>query len=377
MKKPFLFTPGPTPIPERVLAALAQPPINHRSQEFKNVIEDVRAKLKSIFQTKNEVLILTSSGTGAMEASIASLKKSDRVLVIMGGKFGERFEKLSKAFGLATDVIQVEWGKSVSINEIESKISANTYDALAIQASETSTGTTHPISEISKLLQKKSPNTLLMVDGITAVGAMDIAADRDQIDFLISGSQKAFMLPPGLSFVSVSAKALNRMKDSDLPKFYFDLEREHKNILENQTAFTPNIALVMALRESLTMLLEEGLSNVFSRHMKLAEASRKALQALGFQLASEAPSVACTAAFFPKSTDGKKLLSNLRERYGFTIAGGQDQWEGKALRLSHLGYYSPFDLLNAIAALGRELNRQGVASDTARALSIFMDTYDL
>ncbi|MDB5037534.1 MAG: Class aminotransferase [Bacteriovoracaceae bacterium] len=377
MKKRFLFTPGPTPLPERVMEALGRPIINHRSQDFKDLLGKVRDQLKKVFQTKNEVIILTTSGTGAMEGALSSsLKKTDRVLVVNAGKFGERFEKLSKALGLETDVIQIEWGKSVTPAQIEAKLDKK-YAALCIQASETSTGTLHPIEAISKVLQKKSPETLLIVDGITAVGAMNIPADEWKIDILISGSQKAFMLPPGLAFASISEKALEKMKSSDIPKFYLDFQREHKSILENQTAFTPAISLVVALHEALTMLLDEGLPLVFSRHEKLAESSRAALKALGLTLASEAPSVACTAAFLPNSINGKTFLKNIRDKYGFTIAGGQDEWEGKAIRLSHLGYYTAFDLMNAIAAMGRELNREGIKSDTAKALSVFMDTYDL
>jgi aspartate aminotransferase-like enzyme len=378
MKKPFLFTPGPTPIPDRVLAALSRPIINHRSQDFKNLVEKVRAQLKEVFQTKSEILILSGSGTAAMEGAIANtLQSTDRVLVVNAGKFGERFAKISKAFGLETDVIEVTWGESVSPNLIEEKLRQKTYAALCFQASETSTGTAQPIEAISKALQKTSPSTLLIVDGITAVGAVNIPADLWKIDILISGSQKAFMLPPGLAFASLSDKAREKMKTSNLPKFYLDFKREYQSILENQTAFTPAISLVVALHESLSMLLEEGLKKVFERHEKLAASTRSAVKGLGLSLASSAPSVACTAAFLPASIDGKKFLKSIRERYAFTLAGGQDQWEGKAIRLSHLGYYSPFDLMNAIAALGRELNRQGVAADTAKALSIFMDSYDL
>jgi aspartate aminotransferase-like enzyme len=310
-------------------------------------------------------------------AMCSSLKKSDRVLVVNAGKFGERFEKIALAYELETDVIRVDWGKPVQIAQIEEKLGSKTYAALFVQSSETSTGTLHPVQEISKAIERLSPDCLLIVDGITSVGASDIPCDQWKIDILVSGSQKAFMLPPGLAFAAVSPKALQRMKFSNLPKFYLDFQREHKNILENQTAFTPSISLVVALSVALDMLLEEGLPNVFRRHEKLAASTRLALRALGFTLASSAPGVACTAAFLPAGIDGKKFLRALRERYDFTVAGGQDQWEGKAIRLSHLGYYSPFDLLNAITAISRELLRQGCQNDTAKALQIFLDAYDL
>ncbi len=378
MLKPFLFTPGPTPLPDRVREALQKPIINHRSQDFKNLVSEVRMQLKEVFQTKNEVLILTCSGTGAMEGSLTScLKKNDRALVVNAGKFGERFEKIARALGLEVDTLTCDWGNSIAPEAIEKKLSENKYAALCLQASETSTGTTHPIEAISRLIQKKSAETLLIVDGITAVGAMNIPADQWKIDILISGSQKAFMLPPGLAFASLSDKAIAKMKTADLPCFYFDFRRELKNITENQTAFTPAISLVQGLHASLSMLLEEGLENVFKRHEKLAKATREALKVLGFKLATESPSVACSAAFLPQGVDGKIFLKKIRETYGFTIAGGQDQWEGKAIRLSHLGYYSPFDLISALIALGQTLQREGIKVETEKAVAQFIQVYGL
>lgn len=378
LKKRFLFTPGPTPIPERVLAAMARPIINHRSQDFKDLLAKVRLQLKEVFQTMNEILILSSSGTGAMEGALTScLKKTDEVLVINAGKFGERFSKIARAYDLKTHEIKIEWGKAVSPGAVEEFLKKNKVAALCIQASETSTGTQHPISEIAKVVRKVSPETLLIVDGITAVGASPIATDEWDLDILISGSQKAFMLPPGLSFASLSARAIERMKSANLPCFYFDFRRELKSIQDNQTAFTPAISLVVGLHESLSMLLEEGLSEVFKRHELLASATRRSLEAMGLRLASESPSVACSAAFLPEGVDGKALLKKIRDRYGFTIAGGQDAWEGRAIRLSHLGYYSPFDLVNAVLALGRSLEREGLKVDMSCTLDAFIKNIDL
>lgn len=377
MKKPFLFTPGPTPLPDAVLTALARPIINHRSQDFKDVVSDVRSKLKRLWQTKHEVLILTASGSGAMEGAIVStLKKSDRVLAVNGGKFGERWVKLAQAHGVQCDELKIEWGSAPTLDQIKNQLTPN-HAALLIQSSETSTGTQYPIEAIGQWMKAERPKTLLIVDGITSVAATPISTDLWGIDILISGSQKALMLPPGLAFASISEKALERMKTSDLPKFYFDFLREHKNILENQTAYTPAISLVVALKESLTMIFNEGVESVYRRHDLLARATRASIEAMGLKLASRSPSVACTAAFLPESIDGKSLLKLIRTDYGFTIAGGQDQWEGKAFRLSHLGYYSPFDLLNAITALGRALEKEGYQAELSRALQVFMDTYHL
>lgn len=376
MKKKFLFTPGPTPVPERVLEAMSRPVINHRSQDFKDVIADVRQKLKKVFQTQNEILILTASGTGAMEGAVSScLKKTDRVLVVDGGKFGERFAKIAKAFGLQTDVIKVEWGKPVRVEQIKEKLTPQ-HAALCIQASETSTATAHPLEEIMKLL-KNVPNCLSIVDGITAIGAMNIPTDAWGIDVMVSGSQKAFMIPPGLAFASLSSRAIERMKTGDLPRFYLDFQKELKAIQENQTAFTPNTTLVVALQEALNMMFEEGLENVWQRHARLAKSTRAALTTLGLKLASESPAIACSGAFLPEGMDGKAFLKKIRTNYGFTIAGGQDQWEGKVIRVSHLGYYTPFDLMTCITALGKQLQKDGFQNDTAQALKTFMDTYEL
>jgi len=322
-------------------------------------------------------MILTCSGTGAMEATLCSLlKKKERVLTVNGGKFGERFGKISKALELQTDILDVKWGQAVTIKQIEAKLSAE-HGALCLQASETSTGTYHPIQEISNWLQSKFPNCLLIVDGITAVGAMDIPVDGWKIDAMISGSQKAFMLPPGLAFVALSDKALERMQKSDLPKFYFDLKREYASTKDHQTAFTPSISLVIGLHQSLSLLLEEGLSQVYERHTRLASATRASLHALGLTLASESPSVTCTAAWLPEKIDGKAFLKKIKMNYGFTIAGGQDQWEGRVIRLSHLGYYTAFDLLSAITALGRQLEKEDFPAKTIEALRVFIETYEL
>lgn len=377
MKKPFLFTPGPTPLPPQVYAALSKPIINHRSQDFKKLIEDLRIRLKELWQTSNEVLILTASGTGAMEAALSScLRSSDRILTVNAGKFGERWAKIGRAYRLPTDEIQIPWGHPVRIEDLEKRMT-EAHSALLMTSSETSTGTQHPIDEVAQWMKKKFPRCLFVVDGMTSVGASPTKTDEWGVDLFISGSQKALMLPPGLAFVSVSKKAIERMSTSDLPRFYLDLKREHEALLQNQTAYTPNINLCFALQVALQLLFEEGLTNVYSRHERLAKASRASLQTLGLELASKAPSVACSAAFLPKEIDGKSLLKLIREDYGFTIAGGQDQWEGRAIRLSHLGYYSPFDLMNALTALGCGLRRQGFLCDTSKALKTFIDEYSL
>ncbi len=365
-------------MPDAVREAMSQSAVYHRSSDFKARFSYAQKLLQKIFETNSDVLILTASGTGALEAAVVSLhKRDDRVLVVDGGKFGERFHKITKSFGLETDIIKVDWGKAVSLADIEAALLKKKYASVCVQACETSTGTNHPVAEISALLQRSHSETLLIVDGITAVGAMPLSMDALKIDVLISGSQKAFMCPPGLSFVGLSSRAIDRLSASDIPKFYFDLSKELKSQRAGQSAYTPSTSLIEGLIAAMEILTDEGLKNVHERHQRLAQATRLALQALGFRLASENPAVACTAVFFPEGIDGKNFLKNIRERYGFTIAGGQDHWEGKVLRLSHLGYYTPFDLLNAITAIGCELKRQKVDVDFSKAVQIFVDAVGL
>ncbi len=325
------------------------------------------------------MIILTSSGTGAMEASLVSLhEKGDEILVVDGGKFGERFHSMSKSFGLVPTVEKVAWGDAVSVESLRKTLQSRAFRSLCIQACETSTGTHHPIEDIAKMLRESSPQTLLIVDGITAIGATPMPMDSWGIDCLISGSQKAFMMPPGLSFIGLSARAAKRIEDGGgLPRFYFDLRKELKSQSEGATAFTPATILVEGLLEALAMMNEEGLDRLYERHRNLARATRKGLEVLGLSLASRSPCVACSAAFLPAGVDGRDFLKALRERYGFTVAGGQDQWEGRVLRLSHLGYYSPFDLLSALTAIGRELQRRHHPVDLSKALTVFMDELNL
>lgn len=378
MKKPFLFTPGPTPVPPSVRQVLSQPEVYHRSHDFKERFLMARKLLAEIIETTGEVILLTASGTGALEAATVSLhQKSNRLLVIDGGKFGERLHKVSRAYGLETDVLKLEWGQTVEPDCLVAQLKAHRYDSIFLQWCETSTGTEHSVELISELLRKHSPETLLLVDGITVVGARATKMDALGIDVLIGGSQKGLMMPPGLSFVALSAKAIKRLSGADLPRFYFNLSKELETQKLGQSAWTPSTVLVEALIAACDFLRAEGLPQVYLRHQKLAAATREALQSMGLTLASKSPAVACTAAFLPSKINGKEFLKSIRERYAFTIAGGQDQWEGKVIRLSHLGYYSPFDLLSALVAIGRELKRRGHDCNIGAAVDVFCQSLDL
>lgn len=322
-------------------------------------------------------MILSSSGSGGMEAAVRSvLKKSDSILVVDAGKFGDRFAQIAESYGIKTDRLKLEWGQAVSVEDLEKAVTKKT-TAVLLQHSETSTGVLHPLEEISKWLKKNHPDCLLIVDAITSIGAMPFEMDAWNVDVAVTASQKALMLPPGLSFISLSNRAEKRMSESDLPGFYFQLKRDLEAIRKNQTAFSPAISLVFGLQESLRMIFDEGLESVFRRHRKLAESTRKALPLLGLKLATNSPTLACSAAFFPEGVDGKKLLKNIKAQTGFHIAGAQDFWEGKVVRVSHLGYYSPYDLIVCLTALGRELERAGAKAKTSESLQVFMDTYGL
>ncbi len=377
MKKTYLLTPGPTPLPESVIARAALPILHHRTPEFSAIFEDVKEGLKTVFQTKNDVIMLAATGTGAMEASISNLfKKGEKVITINGGKFGERWTKIAKNYGLTPVEIKLNNGDAVEPRDLENVVKANP-DAKAIlfQASETSTGVRMPTQEICQIAQKA--NMLTICDAITAAGVFDLPMDKWGLDVLISGSQKAFMIPPGLAFICLNDKAWAKSESSDLPKFYFDLKKERKALHDNQTAWTPAISLIACLQESLKLIKTEGLENTFKRHELLALATRNACAALGLEfLAKKSPSAAVTAVMVPKSVaDGKQIPKIMRSKYGVTIAGGQDELEGKIFRLSHFGYCGKFDITTGISALELVLSELGHKVEFGKGVGAALKTF--
>jgi aspartate aminotransferase-like enzyme len=361
MLKKQLFSPGPTPVPERVLLAMAGPVMHHRDPGYEKLFQEVREGLQYVFQTKNEVLVFASSGTGAMEGAVCNtLSRGDEALVVRGGKFGERWGEICEAYGVNFTPIDVPWGKAVDPLLIEKALDAQSaIKAVFVQASETSTGVMHPIKEIADIVKKRD-GTILIVDAISALGVSDLPMDHWGLDVVISGSQKAFMLPPGLAFVALSAKAWGFVEKSTSPKFYFNFKKEVVSTQKNQSQFTPAISLVVGLRESLRMFREEGLENVFKRHERLARATREAVKALGLELlAPESPSDALTAIKAPEGIDGKKLKKNFEDKFGLIIAGGQSQLKGKIIRIAHIGYFQALDIIQAISALELVLQDMG------------------
>ncbi len=370
MDKKYLFSPGPTMLPPEVLLKMAEPIMHHREPEFERIFGEIREGLKYLFQTKNEVLIFTSSGTGAMEGAVSNiLSKGDKALVIRGGKFGERWGEICKAYGIEFVPIDVEWGRAVDPKKIEVTLkSDSSIRAVYTQASETSTGVKHPILEIADIV-KRYENTVIVVDAITGIGVFDIPMDKWGIDVLVSGSQKALMLPPGLAFAALSDKAWKFVERSNLPKFYFDFKKELKSAQKNQNSFTPAISLFVGLRESLNLIRKEGLEAVFQRHEKLAAATRAAVKALGLELyAPDSPSNALTAVKVPEGIQGGKLKNLFFEKFGITVAGGQDQAKGKIIRIAHLGYYERLDMVMVISALEMLLKEMGYAFELGKGV---------
>ena len=359
--KSYLFAPGPTPVPEKALLKMAEPIVHHREKVFEDIFTEVREGLKYLFETKQEVLILTSSGTGAMEGAVCNLfSPGDRVLVVRAGKFGQRWGELAEAFGLAPVFADFPWGEAADPGRIAEMLqNDSSIRGVLIQASETSTGVMHPIKEIAEITSRRE-DVVLVVDGITAVGVFELPMDEWGIDVVVTGSQKALMLPPGLSFVALSNKAWKMTETSRLPKYYFDLKKHLTSARKSQTPYTPAISLIVGLNEILTMLKEESLEGVFARHRKLAKATRAAVSAMGLSLlAKTTPSDALTAAVVPEEIDGIVLKKAFLERYGITIAGGQDQLEGKIIRIAHLGYFDPVDMFQVIAGLEMALYKMG------------------
>jgi aspartate aminotransferase-like enzyme len=296
-----------------------------------------------------------------MEGAVCNtLSLGDDALVVRGGKFGERWGEICEAYGVNYSAIDVPWGEAVNPALIEKALDTQpSIKAVFVQASETSTGVMHPIKEIADIVKKRD-GTILVVDAISALGVSDLPMDQWSLDVVISGSQKAFMLPPGLAFVALSAKAWGFVEKSNLPKFYFNLKEELTAAQKNQSQFTPAISLVVGLRESLRMFKEEGLENVFKRHAKLARATREAVKALGLELlAPKSPSDALTAIKAPEGVDGKKLKKNFEDMYGLIIAGGQSQLKGKIIRIAHIGYFQPLDIIQAVSALELILKDMG------------------
>jgi aspartate aminotransferase-like enzyme len=369
--KNMLMIPGPTPVPEKVLLAMAKHPVGHRSGDFSKIIGELTENLKWVHQTQNDVLMLTASGTGAMEAGIINFfSPGDRVLVGNNGKFGDRWAKLGRAFGLEVQEIAAEWGAALDPEAFQAALTADKDKAIKgviITHSETSTGVLNDLATINKYV-KEQGKALIIVDAVTSLGAVNVPIDEWGLDVVASGSQKGYMIPPGLGFVAVSPKAWDAYKSAKIPRFYFDLGKCKKETDKNSSPFTPPVNLMFGLQAALQMMKAEGLEGIFTRHQRLTEATRAAIKALKLPLFApdNAASPAITAVA-PIGVEAEKIRSVMKKRYDIVLAGGQDHLSGKIFRIGHLGFVCDRDILAAVASLEASLVELGYQDFTPGA----------
>lgn len=359
--KQYLMIPGPTPVPPTVTAAISMPVIGHRTENFAQMHEKIVKKVQKVFQTKNDVFILTNTGTGALETAIANtVSPGDKVLALITGNFGERFAKIAKAYG--GDVIEVNfgYGNDVDLDVVKEKLGENS-DVKVVLATqnETSTGVCNDIEGIGALVAKTP--ALLLVDGVSGVGGIEIKVDQWGVDMLCTASQKAFMLPPGLAIISVSDKAWEAVKNNKSPRFYFSIPAFKKVYDKWNTAYTPSVSLFYGLDAALDMMLAEGLENVYRRHAILAKATRAAVKALGLKLLAEdrCASNVLTGVWGPENIGADDLRKIIKNNYGVTFAGGQGPIKGKILRIAHMGFCDKMDVIIAVSALEMGLAQAG------------------
>ncbi len=368
--KSRLFTPGPTPVPERILLRMAEPIIHHRHPEFRALMERIHADLQYVFQTSGPVLTLAASGTGAMEATFVSLfSPGDTVIAVNQGKFGERWVEMTRVFGLSGVEIRIPWGKAVSAAEMHSTLAAHPEaKGVYLTHSETSTGTATDVRELARIIRNES-EALVCVDGITAVGAHELRFDAWGIDVCVTGSQKGLMIPPGLSFVALSGRAVKALEGSTLPKFYFDLRRSLVSLATFDTPWTPAVSLIVGLEAALEMIRSEGIENVWARHRRLALALRRGIEAVGLRLFSDSPSYAVTPVWLPPNVEWNAFQRALKIDNGVIVAGGQGEFRGKIFRISHLGYYDDLDMVTVMAAVERSLESAGVSGVAGKGVA--------
>jgi aspartate aminotransferase-like enzyme len=361
IKKQRLLTPGPTPLYPKALHAMMDADIHHRTEDFRKLYSTVLADLKEVMGTRNDVLVLVASGSGAMEASISNcFSPGDRVIVCTAGKFGERWVEIAKAYGLNAVVLEEPYGRAVSADAVAQALAANPdTKGVFVQASETSTGAAHDVRAMAEAVGKTS--AIFVVDAITGLGTMPLDIDGWGIDICIGGSQKAFMIPPGLAFLSISAKAWTMTDTARLPRYYFNLKKERKSAASGESAWTPNTALMLGFAEALKYIKQLGMDKLIDNAQQLAAATRSACQALGLELfAPDSPAASVTAVRAPKGMDSGVIVKEFRKRFGSIIANGQGSMQGQIFRIAHLGYFDFPDLFAVMAELELILHANGV-----------------
>jgi aspartate aminotransferase-like enzyme len=376
-EKRYLMTPGPTPVPPQVLAALAEPVVHHRGRDFKVTYERSLARLRDVYRTEDDVLLFTSSGTGAFESAFANLvSPGDRVLVLSAGNFGERWASMATAYAAEVVHARLAWGESPDADDLRMALTdAGEVRVVYLVHSETSTGVVVDIQSLAATA--KEAGAFVVVDAISSLGAVPLETDAWGIDVVVSGSQKALMCPPGLAFVSVSPTALAAATRAASPRFVFDWERTRAAQAKLDTPFTPAVSLVKALDVALGLLLDEGLEAAFDRHAALGRACREGAKAMGLELFSpdEDRSAVVTAIRAPEGIDSAEIVSAMRDRFGITIAGGQGELKGKIFRIGHIGWFDVFDITTALAALELALVDAGADIERGVAVTRALEAY--
>lgn len=361
MKRNLLLTPGPTQIPPSICEVLGRPIIHHRTPQFQNILKDVVDGLRYVLQTKHDIYLLACSGTGTMEAAVCNLlSPGDKAVTVEGGKFGERWTELCQAFGATPTVVKVEWGKSVSAQQIRQILDADkSIKAVFVTLTETSTGVTTDIKAVAEVV--KNYGAVLVVDAISGLGVTEIKMDEWGVDMVASASHKGFMLPPGLGFIAAGPKALKLIESSKSPRYYFDLRKSKKALEKTDTPYTPAIGIIIALQESLRQIREVGLENLYKKYARLAKGTQEAAKALGMELfpAPSAISNALTTIKVPAGVDGEKLVKIMRDTHGVSVAGGQDELKGQVIRIAHMGCVDEYDILAGLACLEKVLKELG------------------
>ncbi len=363
--RPRLFTPGPVEIPVRILRAMSGPQPHHRTDVFRATFKKVTADLQWLHQTQGEVLMIAASGTGALEAAVVNfMAPGEKALVLVGGKFGERWANICKAYGVPYDSIVVDWGHSIDPAEVDRRLAADpSIRTVFGTQSETSTATVYDIQSLARVIRARSRR--FIVDAITGVGVHPLPQDDWGVDVVITGSQKGLMSPPGLGTVSIAPWALADIEGDRLPRFYWDLRKARKNLPAGESAWTPAVSLIFAVEEAIAMMKEEGLEQVHQRHARLGAAVRAGGQKLGFTLFSRSPANGVTALEPPAGVDASAVVKRLREVHGITVAGGQDHMKGKMIRIGHMGAYDLSDMYVVLGALEECVNAAGVSAGGA------------
>lgn len=376
IKKQRLLTPGPTPLLPQALHAMMGSDIHHRTEDFRKVYRAVLADLKEVFGTSNDVLALVCSGTGALEASVTNLlSPGDNVVVCSAGKFGERWTELAKAFGLNATVLEAPYGDVVTPDRVEAALrSVPNVRAVMVQASETSTGAAHDVRAMGEII--KRTDSLFLVDAITGLGTMPLDIEGWGLDVVVGGSQKAFMIPPGMAFLSISPKAWAAAESAKLPKLYFNLKKEKKNAASGESSWTPNTSLVLALGEALKYVKALGMDNLIANAQLLAKATRAAVTELGLELfAPKSPAASVTAVRAPAGMDSSVIVKEFRNRFGSIIANGQGSMKGQIFRIAHLGYFDFPDLFAVIAELEIILAANGFPVTFGKGVAAVQNVY--